>query len=48
MRAGGGPDRLGAVVGQCWVAFCVGLLLVGAGVAGVADGASAGFGCVRW
>ena len=25
---GGGPDRLGAVVGQCWVAFCVGLLLV--------------------
>ena len=28
VRAGGGPDRLGAVVGQCWVAFCVGLLLV--------------------
>ena len=28
MRVGGGPDRLGAVVGQCWVAFCVGLLLV--------------------
>ena len=27
-RVGGGPDRLGAVVGQCWVAFCVGLLLV--------------------
>ena len=23
VRAGGGPDRLGAVVGQCWVAFCV-------------------------
>ena len=28
VRVGGGPDRLGAVVGQCWVAFCVGLLLV--------------------
>ena len=28
VRAGGGPDRLGAVVGQCWVVFCVGLLLV--------------------
>ena len=28
MRVGGGPDRLGAVVGRCWVAFCVGLLLV--------------------
>ena len=28
MWVGGGPDRLGAVVGQCWVAFCVGLLLV--------------------
>ena len=28
VRAGGGPDRLGAVVGQCWVGFCVGLLLV--------------------
>ena len=28
VRLGGGPDRLGAVVGQCWVAFCVGLLLV--------------------
>ena len=28
MRVGGGPDRLGAAVGQCWVAFCVGLLLV--------------------
>ena len=28
VRAGGGPDRLGAVVGQCWVALCVGLLLV--------------------
>ena len=28
VRAGGRPDRLGAVVGQCWVAFCVGLLLV--------------------
>ena len=28
VRAGGGPDRLRAVVGQCWVAFCVGLLLV--------------------
>ena len=28
VRVGGGPDRLGAVAGQCWVAFCVGLLLV--------------------
>ena len=28
VRVGGGPDRLGAVLGQCWVAFCVGLLLV--------------------
>ena len=28
VRVGGGPDRLGAVVGQCSVAFCVGLLLV--------------------
>ena len=28
VRVGGGPDRLGAVVGQCWSAFCVGLLLV--------------------
>ena len=28
VRVGGGPDRLGAVVGQCWAAFCVGLLLV--------------------
>ena len=28
VRVDGGPDRLGAVVGQCWVAFCVGLLLV--------------------
>ena len=28
VRVGGGLDRLGAVVGQCWVAFCVGLLLV--------------------
>ena len=28
VRVGGGPDRLGAVVGQCWVAFCVRLLLV--------------------
>ena len=28
VRVGGGPERLGAVVGQCWVAFCVGLLLV--------------------
>ena len=28
MRVGGGPDRLGAVVSQCWLAFCVGLLLV--------------------
>ena len=28
VRVGGGPDLLGAVVGQCWVAFCVGLLLL--------------------
>ena len=28
VRVGGGPDQLGAVAGQCWVAFCVGLLLV--------------------
>ena len=28
VRVGGGPDWLGAVVGQCWVAFCVGLLFV--------------------
>ena len=28
VRVGGEPDRLGVVVGQCWVGFCVGLLLV--------------------
>ena len=28
MRVDGGPDRPGAVVGQCSVALCVGLLLV--------------------
>ena len=28
MQVGGAPDRLGAVVGQCWVAFCVSLLLL--------------------
>ena len=28
VRVGVGPDRLDAVVGQCWVAFWVGLLLV--------------------
>ena len=28
VRVGGGPYRLGAVVGQCWVVFYVGLLFV--------------------